>query len=161
MHIVKAGLDAASVLSAFDIIVAELGHRPAEESAVPVVVSFGASSVVPFVSARPYPRPWERIYDALKEITDRGAYVVVSAGNQATTRSRTTDTLPALFRLASPAIPLLVAGAVDNEGALASFSQQFPFGSTIYAPGVSIRCAGVDRPSGTSYSTGMVIISWQ
>ena len=79
------------------------------------------------------------------------------SGNNATTPGRAdVDTLPAQWE--SPAIPLVVVGAVDNAGAIAPFSQG-PTHVTVWAPGFPIQCArryGFHMGSGTSLSTGMV-----
>lgn len=85
--------------------------------------------------------------------------MIVPAGNFAEKSGRSTvDRVQA--RWASLDFPLVMAGAVDNQGSPASFSQG---GSKIisYAPGVNVSCPhdDVKKFSGTSYAAPMVSFS--
>ena len=65
------------------------------------------------------------------------------------------ETYPATWEGSN--FPLIVAGAVNNQGQLAPFSPG-PSHVTVWAPGVNVSCAtlGLGPSSGTSFSTGMV-----
>lgn len=71
--------------------------------------------------------------------------IVTSAGNEAI-RSRVADTLPEIW---TEIMPLIVVGAVTLRSEVAKFSQiSYNWSDTVWAPGVGIRCAGGDSPSG-------------
>ena len=101
----------------------------------------------------------------MKDLISLGAVIVVPSGSYGQ-RSFFADTVPAIFT--APAkipgeqpLPLIVAGAVDNSGAEAPWSQHTLTANMVYAPGVKVACAKRGwniRPteSGTSFSAGMV-----
>lgn len=67
--------------------------------------------------------PWQSLKPIMQQIFDLDSSIVVSAGNYARDPNRqNVDTLPALWAN-SRDFPLVVAGAVDNSGAVADFSQ--------------------------------------
>lgn len=109
------------------------------------------------------PSPWSFAYAAMRDLFAIDVPVVVPSGNFALEPGRSqVDTLPAtLERTDSPPFPLIVAGAVDNYGTRAGFSQG-PNHVTTWAPGLEVRCAakgsqrGVQALSGTSFSVGTV-----
>lgn len=108
------------------------------------------------------PYPWNYAHSYLQDLFRNDVPVVVPSGNFASARGRPVDTLPATMeRATDPEFPLIVTGSVNNDGALADFSQG-PNHVTIWSPGVDIRCAakgsprGVQEVSGTSFSTGTV-----
>ena len=108
---------------------------------------------------------FSRVYQRLEDLIDLGVVVVVPAGNYGQ-RNTFVDTVPAVFTLPSKIpgrqpLPLIVAGAVDNRGAEASWSQNTLNGNMVWAPGVKVACAKRGwniRPSesGTSISAAMV-----
>lgn len=115
-----------------------------------------------------FPAAWPPTFDfsgfndvrqTIQELFDINAVVVVPSGNYGDEKGRQdVDTLPGLWE--SKYFPLIVVGAVDDNGNIPTFSQG---GShvTTWAPGVQLSCSGHDRPgtshgSGTSFSTPMV-----
>ena len=97
-----------------------------------------------------------RIQEIIQEIFDSGGVVVTAAGNAGATAGRSqVDMVPADWN--SPNFPIIVVGAVDNEGNVAPFSQGGPK-VTIHAPGVGVSCPQSDERqySGTSYAAPMV-----
>ncbi len=107
--------------------------------------------------------PWSNAYAFMKDLFQNDVIVVVPSGNFGAERARSlVDTLPATLEKSNdPKFPLIVAGAVDNLGAVPPFSQG-PNHVTAWAPGLSVRCAargsphGLQAISGTSFSTGTV-----
>lgn len=105
-------------------------------------------------------RPWSHAHGFMRDLIRNDVVVVVPSGNYAEQRGRASvDTL--LATLESPEFPLIVAGAVDNHGGFAPFSQG-PNHVTTWASGVRVRCAkkgnsqGSQVLSGTSFSTATV-----
>ncbi len=100
----------------------------------------------------------------MKNLIDLGAVVVVPSGSYGE-RSFLVDTVPAVFASSSGVpgqlpLPLIVAGAVDNRGVEASWSQN-TLTNMVRAPGVQVACAKRGwkfRPTetGTTFSAGMV-----
>ena len=120
----------------------------------PSVVVLAAVSTQPYSIQQITVPPWDKLTIQIRRLTQIGAIVVVPSGNNAI-RSKSVDTLPALL---GAELPLVVVGAVDDQGLLASFSQDAPFVSA-YAPGINVRClkgAGLQQDSGTSLAAGMV-----
>lgn len=84
----------------------------------------------------------------------------MSSGNHALD-NKDVDTLPAGW--ADAVFPLIVAGSVNNNGILSSFSQG-PSHVTTWAPGEDVQCASrrnaqrqnFQLETGTSFSAGMV-----
>jgi len=107
--------------------------------------------------------PWSNAYAFMKDLFQNDVIVVVPSGNFGAERGRSlVDTLPATLEKSNdPKFSLIVAGAVDNLGAVPPFSQG-PNHVTAWAPGLSVRCAargsphGLQAISGTSFSTGTV-----
>ncbi|KAF5610114.1 Allergen Pen n 13 [Fusarium subglutinans] len=95
----------------------------------------------------------------LKNLEALDVVVVSSSGNFGTHID--VSTYPSLF---ADRTPIIVTGAVDNEGKLARFSQGGPLVTTT-APGVAVKCAAMSGTSayqagqestGTSFSTPAV-----
>ena len=103
--------------------------------------------------------PWLDVGRSMEEIFSQGAAIVVSAGNQARECGRQdVDKIPATWADTDDKFPLIVAGAVDNTGALTPFSQG-PTHVTVWAPGCNVQCANrgsFRKASGTSPAAGMV-----
>lgn len=141
-------LGLGEILWAFAKIRADIESSP---QTVPAVVAY------PWTSYGADPVPWGLVKYNMRAIFDLGGVIVVASGNNPTTPGRqNVDTLPALWE--SPAFTLIVAGAVNNPGNVADFSQG-PSYVTTWAPGVNVQCAkryGFRRGSGTSHATGMV-----
>lgn len=98
----------------------------------------------------------DRIKELMQEIFDASGVIVVPAGNGAKDPERTmVDGVPALW--ARSDFPLIVVGAVDNDGNRAPFSQGGNKVS-IHAPKVRLSCPHDDERqfSGTSYVAPMV-----
>ena len=109
---------------------------------------------------------WYQNLRYIKTLNALGVSTVVSAGND---RSYSEDSthFPAMLQVyeyGKLRTPVLVSGAVDLSGVRASFSQALgtEFGSTYWAPGKSVACAGMHNESdivyksGTSFSAPMV-----
>ena len=133
---------------AFDAIHTDIRNSPRAPAAV---------ILFPWTTYQADPNPWTFIKTFFQQIFDLGGTILVPSGNNALTPGRQdVDTLPAAWE--SPTFPLIVVGAVDNTGNIASFSQG-PTHVTVWAPGVNVQCAkryGFRSASGTSHSTGMV-----
>ena len=139
---------------AFDEVYDDILTRQ-ETSKQPIVViaAFGTTED-PSVS------PWPDIKRRMTDIFALGAAIIVPSGNHALDRgrSRNVDEIPALWANADPSFPLIVAGAVNNEGVTWPYSQGGNH-VTIWAPGDQVQCAdraGFRRANGTSFATGMV-----
>ena len=119
--------------------------------ATPAVILFAIAS-----EPNPDPIKHAAIKVIMQQIFDLGGSIVVSSGNHAQRGRPDVDSLPASWE--APTFPLIVVGAVDDAGFKAPDSQG-PSHVSIYAPGVSVQCAGrygFQRVSGTSASAGMV-----
>ena len=107
---------------------------------------------------------FSRLYLRMKNLINLGAVVVVPAGDYGQ-RSFFADTVPAVFSssskiLGQPPLPLVVAGAVDNSGVEAPFSQNTLTGM-VWAPGVKVACTkkGFNiRPTGTGTSVSAAMV---
>ena len=92
-----------------------------------------------------------KIERTMRDLFDINTVIVVPSGNYAKGTSRQdVDTFPSLWE--DENFPLIVVGAVDQDGNYATFSQRGRHVTT-WAPGVSISCSG-DHSPGTSYGTG-------
>ena len=100
----------------------------------------------------------------MESLINLGAVVVVPSGNHGE-RNPFVDTVPAVFASPAeipdrPSLPLIVAGAVDNNGALPLWSQS-SLAAMAWAPGVKVVCtkrgwSSRSTETGTSFSAGMV-----
>ncbi|KAF5713921.1 subtilisin-like protease 2 [Fusarium globosum] len=95
----------------------------------------------------------------LKNLEALNVVVVSSSGNEGSNID--VHSYPSLF---ADRTPIIVTGAVDNEGKLAFFSQGGPLVTTT-APGVAVKCAAMsgtsayqagEESTGTSFSTPAV-----
>jgi len=138
---------------AFDEVFTDIKTRPPADIQ-PDVVAFA-------ISARdnPLAYPWPDVKRSMENIFTQNAALVVSAGNDGLEIGRKdVDRLPAIWADVDPGFPLIVAGAVNNEGFESPFSQG-PTHVTVWAPCTNVECAdrgGFRKASGTSFSTGMV-----
>lgn len=158
--VVKSTLDLIDIAWAFQRIV----NIAAKQKGGRVVVLLAATTKTPLRTPMFQDARFSRLFLRMENLISLGAVIVVPSGNYGE-RSFFADTVPAVF--ASPSkvpgrqpLPLIVAGAVDNGGAEASFSQTVLSG-TILAPGVKVACTKRGwkfRPSdtGTSFSAAMV-----
>ena len=159
--VVKSTLDLADIAWAFQEIlndVAKLQNRR-------VVVLLAATTIAAWRPEAFQDARFSRLYLRMKNLIELGAVVVVPAGDYGQ-RSFFADTVPAVF--ASPskipgqqALPLLVAGTVDNKGAEAQWSQNTLTDGMVWAPGVKVSCTKKgwslrSTETGTSISAGMV-----
>lgn len=140
---------------AFDAVLTDIETRPRADIQ-PIVVASAIS-----VLENPLAYPWPDVKRSMEKIFTQNAAIVVSAGNEGRKLGRKdVDKLPALWADVDPGFPLIVAGAVDNEGFESPFSQG-PTHVTVWAPGTNVECAGrggFRKASGTSFSTGMVSV---
>ena len=140
----------AETFWAFEMILRELTKDPLRKAAV-VVYPF-TSEITPMSATTQ-----QIISEMMNRTMGLGCSIVVPSGNNGRNESRRrVDTFPAI--LESPEFPLIVVGAVNNNGQVAAFSQG-PNQVTVWAPGVDVVCSkknGVRRDSGTSYAVGMV-----
>ncbi|CAF9934669.1 MAG: hypothetical protein ALECFALPRED_006056 [Alectoria fallacina] len=158
--IVKSSLNVVDIAWAFQQIV----NTAAKQNTPRVIVLLAATTKTSWHSGLFEDLRFSRLYLRMQNLINLGAVVVVPSGNYGE-RSLFVDTVPAVFAspsttLGRPALPLIVAGTVDNKGAEASWSQTSP-NPMIWAPGVRVACTkrGLKlRPTdtGTSFSAGMV-----
>lgn len=100
---------------------------------------------------------WPRMRSYMKELFDMDVVVVNSAGNKGTRPGRRQiDTVPQLYE--SSDFPLIVAGAVDNEGLRVPLSQG-PAHVTAWAPGFNVGCVRGQYTSGTGTSASAGAVS--
>jgi len=141
---------------AFDAVFTDIETRPRPD-VQPVVVAFAVSA-----GENPLAYPWPDVKRSMEKIFTQNAAIVVSAGNDGVELGRKdVDRLPAIWADVDPGFPLIVAGAVNNEGFESPFSQG-PTHVTVWAPGINVECAdrgGFRKASGTSFSTGMVSVT--
>lgn len=152
--VIKTTLFSSDLLWAFDQILADIRLNKSQKHAV---------IIFPAMSNERYPDettlPWVALKPMIQALFNEDAVVVINSGNEAgepRAERKDVDTLPALWE--SPQFPLIVAGSVDNHGALTQFSQG-PSHVTVWAPGSEVVCAknrGYGTASGTSFSAGMV-----
>lgn len=158
--VVKSSLNLVDIAWAFQQIV----NSVAKQKSNRVVVLLAATTRTAWQSEMFQDARISRLYLRMENLINLGAVVVVPSGNHAR-RNRIVDTVPAVFASPAkipgrPALPLIVAGTVDNQGAEASWSQTSP-AAMIWAPGVKVACTKRGwrfRPTetGTSFSAGMV-----
>lgn len=118
------------------------------------VVLFAKSNSAPGIPAG---GEWLKMRSIMKELFDIDAVVVNSAGNKATRPGRRqVDTVPQLWE--SPDFPLIVAGAVNNNG-LRIQESQGPAHVTAWAPGFNVGCVRGQYTSGTGTSTSAGAVS--
>lgn len=137
---------------AFDTVLSDMMNNA---DANPAVVAFSINS-----EPNPDLEEWGPIQTAMGKIFNAGGTIVVSSGNEAAD-NKDVDTLPAGW--ADAVSPLIVAGSVNNNGILSSFSQG-PSHVTAWAPGEDVQCASrrnsqrqdFQSKTGTSFSTKMV-----
>lgn len=158
--VVKSSLNLVDIAWAFQQIANDVAKRKSKR----VVVLLAATTKTPWRPEAFRDARFSRLYLRMQNLINLGAVVVVPAGNFGK-RSFFADTVPAVF--ASPSrvsgqnpLPLLVAGAVDNRGAEASWSQTTITGM-VWAPGVGVTCTKSgwnlrSTATGTSISAGMV-----
>ena len=158
--VVKSSLNLVDITWAFQQIVNDVAGQNRKR----VVVLLAATTRVPWSPESFQDARFSRLYLRMKDLVDLGAVVVVPSGNYGR-RSFFADTVPAVF--ASPskipgqqALPLLIAGTVDNMGAEALWSQNTLTGM-VWAPGVKVACTKKgwnirSTETGTSVSAGMV-----
>ena len=138
-----------SVLSALNLVLSDITSRQSQGQALPgrTIVSM-SFNYHPRVGIDKNVRAY--MQSLLQSIMNKGAICVCSAGNSAETDGVPTTRYPA--PLASTTFPLIVVGAVDITGKIASFSQE----GMVYAVGVNSPCAGYgdnsmeDNADGTS-----------
>ena len=159
--IVKSSLDLVDIAWAFQQIVNEVAQLRNRR----VVVLLAATTMEAWRPEAFQDARFSRLYFRMRNLIELGAVVVVPAGDFGQ-RSFFADTVPAVF--ASPsklpgqrAIPLLVAGAVDNRGAQAPWSQSTVTNGMVWAPGVKVSCTkkgwGLrSTETGSSISAAMV-----
>ncbi|KAL8919242.1 MAG: hypothetical protein Q9208_006903 [Pyrenodesmia sp. 3 TL-2023] len=151
LAMLKVDFTARDMIWAFNQIAEDIAAKGRQRRSIVVLAAVWVDNYVN--------RAFKRIRPAIQDLFDLQAVVVVPAGNFRKFMIREdVDTLPALWE--SDAFPLIVVGAVDNEGDIADFSQGGRH-VTAWAPGVEISCSGSDLVTttfgtGTSFSTGMV-----
>ncbi len=118
------------------------------------VVLFAKSNSEPGIPAG---EEWPRMRSYMKELFDMDVVVVNSAGNKGTQQGRRQiDTVPQIYE--SSDFPLIVAGAVDNEGLRVPLSQG-PAHVTAWAPGFNVGCVRGRFTSGTGTSASAGAVS--
>ena len=158
--VVKSSLSVVDIAWAFQQVV----NAAAKQKSSRIVVLLGATTKAPWSGEMFQDARFSRLYLRMENLITLGAVVVVPAGDYGQRRSLV-DTVPAVFAAPSgvpgrPSLPLVIAGAVDNRGVGASWSQT-SLGAMTWAPGVNVACTKRGwnfRPTetGTSFSAGMV-----
>ncbi|KAI9761037.1 MAG: serine/threonine protein kinase [Chaenotheca gracillima] len=139
---------ASSGFAALNAILVDIPKKGRKKNVV--VISWG----VPYAQIESHQR---KVYQGLMaELVQLGVVVVIAAGNRAETTPNV-DEFPATL---ASALPLIVVGAVNEDGHTSIESQGGPLVS-IMGSGVDITCAsgsgnGRKLASGTSFSTPMV-----
>ena len=155
----KSSLNVVDIAWAFQKIVNDVAQQRQRR----VVVLLAATTLTAWRPEAFQDARLNRIYLRMKNLIDLGAVVVVPSGDYAQ-RSSFADTVPAVFAssfmLGHKQLPLIVAGAVDNSGAEASWSQS-TINGMVWAPGVKVTCTKRgwhlrSTETGTSVSAGMV-----
>ena len=149
--ILKTPFDLRGIAWSFDKVcgLIERRHKSQKRSVVVFPASAGTND---FREQNRY--PWNWVKPIIQELFKIDAIVVVPSGNyRSNWLRRNVDTVPGIW--ASPNFPLIVIGAVDNDGNQANFAQGGDRVTT-WAPGVQVRCAGADAASGTSFAAPMV-----
>lgn len=157
--VVKSTFDLVDIAWAFQRIV----NIAAKQKGNRIVVLLAATTKTPWHSRLFQDPRFDRLFLRMENLINLGAVVVVPSGNYGE-RSYFADTVPAVF--ASPSsfrrpLPLIVAGAVDDRGVQAPWSQTLRAAAMIWAPGVKVACTKSGwriRPTdtGTTFSAGMV-----
>ena len=100
-------------------------------------------------------RSWSQIKNYMRKLFAADVVIVGVAGNDGAQGSPVVNTQPSVWE--DDTFPMIVAGAVDNNGVLQSFSQGGPHVNA-WAPGFQVDCAGSPKAisSGTSFSAPMV-----
>ncbi|KAH7259122.1 peptidase S8/S53 domain-containing protein [Fusarium redolens] len=153
---VKLQLTSWSLLKAWQAVVLDVQQNRLQGKAV---VSNSKASIAWSVDRN---ERWFRdvLETLLKNLEALDVVVVSSSGNFGTLVDEV-NTYPSLF---ADRTPIIVTGAVDNNGRLAPFSQGGPLVTTT-APGVAVKCAAMsgtsayqagEESTGTSFSTPAV-----
>ncbi|KAF4341971.1 serine ase 2 [Fusarium beomiforme] len=153
---VKLQMTSWSLLKAWQAVVLDVQQNRLQGKAV---VSNSKASIAWRVNQN---EKWFRdvLETLLKNLEALDVVVVSSAGNFGAIVDEV-NTYPSLF---ADRLPIIVTGAVDNNGRLADFSQGGPLVATT-APGVAVKCAAMSGTSayqagqestGTSFSTPAV-----
>ena len=158
--VVKSSLNLVDIVWAFQQIVNDVAKRKDKK----VVVVLTATMKESWQSQFFQDARFSRLYLRMQNLIRLGAVIVVPSGNYGQ-RSFFADTVPAVFASASripgqQPLPLIVAGAVDNKGAEAPWSQN-ALNNMVWAPGVKIACIKkgwniYSTGTGTSFSAAMV-----
>lgn len=126
------------------------------------VVVYPATSIQTFDAGSALPRNWKSVKELIRELFAQDVIVVTAAGNNAA-RSPALNTLPAMWWGQEKNFPLIVAGAVKDDGTRARFSQgAATLNEIVWAPGEDVVCAngpsspGLAARSGTSFAAAMV-----
>ncbi len=123
-------------------------------------------------SSTPSPMPissttagWDQIYAIMQDLIAADVVIVTCAGDGPMRRPRkdanVPDRVPAIW--ASRAFPIIVAGAVTNDGNYAKFTQGVDITQNIaWAPGDGVACASNlssrdQKGQGTAFAAGMVM----
>lgn len=151
--VIKASTMAGDLVYAFSKALDDIIANDRQKKSVVVFAAVSNSNVLAW--------SWSIVKASIKTLFDADATVVVPSGNFGDVpRSKPVSHFPAVWE--SPSFPLIVAGAVNNEGVEWSFSQG-PNHVTIWAPG-EVSCAKQRSTSafgrGTSFSTGMASTTW-
>lgn len=158
--VVKSSGNLVDIAWAFQRIV----NIAAKQKTPRVVVLLTATTKTPWRSGFFQDTRFSRLYLRIENLINLGAVIVVPSGDYGSQR-HFVDTVPAVFAspsqtLGRPSLPLIVAGAVDNKGIEASWSQMSQT-AMIWAPGVKVACQKRGwnfhpTDTGTSFSAGMV-----
>ena len=159
--IVKSSLDLADIAWAFQQIVNDVAKLRSRR----VVVLLAATTIEAWRPEAFQDSRFSRLYLRIRNLIELGSVVVVPAGDYGQ-RSLFADTVPAVFGSPSKipgqrALPLVIAGAVDNKGAEAPWSQNTLTDGMVWAPGVKVACTKKgwnirSTETGTSISAAMV-----
>ena len=158
--VVKSSLSLVDIAWAFQQIVNDVARRKDRKVVVLLTATMKAAWQSEFFGDARF----SRLYLRMQNLINLGAVVVVPSGNYAQ-RTFFADTVPAVFASASKIpghqpLPLIVAGAVDNKGAQAPWSQN-ALTNMVWAPGVKVACTKkgwniYPTGTGTSFSAAMV-----
>ncbi|KAL8687556.1 MAG: hypothetical protein Q9218_006308, partial [Villophora microphyllina] len=107
---------------------------------------------------------WQTMYKDLRQLSQISVPVYCAAGNKAREKNARgglrylVDTAPAVFQDAISdrfgKSLLAVISNADNDGTVYPTSQRVEHPFTVHAPGVSVRCATYNNPSGYRTGTG-------
>ena len=115
-----------------------------------------------FESIAPDTLGWDQIYAIMRDLLAADVVIVTCAGDEPK-RASLPSRVPAAW--ASREFPVIVAGAVTNDGNYAKFSQGIGISPGIaWAPGNDVVCASNvsslnQKGQGTAFAAGMVCIS--